>query len=91
MGFYEPGCSKKLADALLDRWPMRRPGNWAALVNAGLDEPERASVQASLERGRPLGDVLWTMQTAKRMGQGYTLNPRGRPPGNAKADANKEK
>jgi hypothetical protein len=39
---------------------------------------EQKRLQASFERGRPLGSDVWTMRMAGRMGLHYTLNLRGR-------------
>jgi putative transposase len=73
------GCDSTMSSILLDPWPVRKPRNWAALVNAALIPADQIRVQASLERDRPLGQVDWTIRTAQRMGLQYTLNPRGRP------------
>lgn len=74
------GCDAAYAAGLLDPWPVARPRNWVALVNRALPSEQQARVKESFERGRPLGDALWTLQTAERLGMKYTLNPRGRPP-----------
>jgi len=73
------GCETKWAPKLLDRWPVNRPRNWAALVNQPPGDVERRRVADSMERGRPLGNDDWVRQTARRMGLDYTLNRRGRP------------
>ena len=74
------GCEKKAARSLLDAWPLPRPRNWEELVNEALSENERAQLEASFKRGRPLGDAAWTLRTAQKLGVQHTLNPRGRPP-----------
>ena len=73
------GCARKSAGQLLAPWPVRRPSDWTTLVNAALEESQRAKVKASLDRGRPLGDAMWTAEMARKLGLQYTLNPRGRP------------
>ncbi len=65
--------------ALLSPWPIPRFPNWLQKVNAELSEPELAAVRRSIQRGRPYGDDAWTKATAKRLGLGSTLRPRGRP------------
>jgi len=74
------GCDAATAAEVLSPWPLDRPAGWARLVNAPLAEAPRRRVEASLERGRPLGDERWTQATARRLGLQFTLNPRGRPP-----------
>jgi len=74
------GCERKLAAALLSPWPVPRPRDWATRVNEPLGEWEQSRVQASLQRGRPLGAGEWVTRMAESMGLQYTLNPRGRPP-----------
>ena len=74
------GCDAGLAAELLDPWPLKRPREWAALVNQPLPNAQRQRVKDSLERGRPLGDEQWTITAARKFALQYTLNPRGRPP-----------
>jgi putative transposase len=73
------GCDKKIACRLLHPWPADRRGNWTALVNRPLGEPQRQQIKTSLERDRPLGSDKWTRLIAEMMGISYNLNPRGRP------------
>ena len=74
------GCDPKLAAKLLDPWPLKRPRNWTALVNETIPAIQRARIESSFQRGRPLGDDAWTIKAAQRLGLQYTINPRGRPP-----------
>jgi putative transposase len=71
--------SKREREILAD-WPVERPAGWARIVNREPPEAEAARVKQSLERSRPLGDDAWTARTAARLGLGWTLRPRGRPP-----------
>ena len=71
----EPGLLSKM----LDRWPVDRPRNWAAVVNRPKNETDSRRVMESLARGRPLGSDSWTRRIAQRLGLEYTLRPRGRP------------
>jgi putative transposase len=73
------GCTRQIAQKLLDEWPLERPRGWAALVNEPVSETDRAKILAGIVRGRPLGSDRWTAKTATRLGLSYTLNPRGRP------------
>jgi putative transposase len=63
----------------LSPWPVDRPRNWTARVNAGLDDAQLDLVRTSVDRGRPLGGVKWVTATAKRLGLGFTLRSAGRP------------
>jgi putative transposase len=64
--------------ALCD-WPLDRPANWAALVNAEIDENELSSLRASVNRGRPFGGADWIARTARRLGLEFALRDPGRP------------
>lgn len=66
-------------DVTLDRWPVPYPHNWLELVNEPLTEAELAAIQTSIKRGSPYGGSLWIKRTAKKLGLGATLRPRGRP------------
>lgn len=67
------------ARALLARWPVARPREWAALVNAPQTDAELAAVRKAVNRSSPFGDSAWQLTTAKRLGLESTLRPRGRP------------
>lgn len=64
---------------LLSRWPIPRAPNWVARVNKPLTDGELDAIRRSARRGSPLGDGSWIESTAKRLGLGSTLRPRGRP------------
>src|SRR5271157_2051644 len=49
-------CDDKL---VLSDWPVERPRNWVARVNAALGEEQLEAVRESVDRGRPLGDEKW--------------------------------
>ncbi len=64
--------------ALLSPWPVQRPANWTARVNAPLTLKELKRVRLSLERGRPYGSDEWVSQTVKELGLEHTIRPEGR-------------
>ncbi len=66
-------------DLVLSRWPVERPRNWRALVNAGLSQEDLQLVRKSVVRGRPLGSARWVLATAARLKLGFTLRGPGRP------------
>ncbi len=61
--------------SLLARWPVPRPRNWVAQVNASQTEAELEAVRRALRRSSP----EWQQTTAQRLGLQATLKPRGRP------------
>jgi REP-associated tyrosine transposase len=63
----------------LTDWPVERPDNWSALVEARLPEKRLAELRVSVNRGRPFGDERWVKQTSKRLGLEFTLRGPGRP------------
>lgn len=73
-----PGAPMR--DLLCDDWPVERPQDWLGWVDQPLTDKERASIQASLRRGRPFGTPKWVEKTAAALGLESALRPRGRPP-----------
>jgi len=65
--------------ALLSPWPVERPANWTARVNAPLTTKELDRVRVSIERGRPYGEEKWVRETVKNLGLEQTVRPEGRP------------
>ena len=59
--------------------PVRRPGNWLALVNKEQVQEEVEQIRTSVNRQRPLGDQGWVEGIAKKLGLEHTIRPRGRP------------
>lgn len=77
------GCEGEWSKAILDEWPIDRPRKWMALVNEPVAASDQERLKLSFTRGQPLGDASWTVRMARQMGLQYTLNPRGRPKGDA--------
>jgi putative transposase len=65
--------------ALLSTWPVERPANWTARVNAPLTAKELDRVRLSMVRGRPYGGDEWVRRTVKELGLEHTVRPEGRP------------
>ncbi len=63
----------------LSPWPVRRPPDWASLVNEPLSDAQLAAARECVTRGRPYGDADWIVRTAATLGLAHTLRPRGRP------------
>lgn len=63
----------------LSPWPLKRPRNWVARVNAPFTPAEEESVKLSIRRDQPFGDPAWQDLTASRLGLESTFRPRGRP------------
>jgi putative transposase len=66
--------------SLLAPWPVDRPSNWTARVNAPLSARELERVEVSVERSRPYGNDDWVRRTTSRLGLEHTVRPEGRPP-----------
>jgi putative transposase len=65
--------------AILSAWPVARPPNWTARVNAALSAKELARVRVSIERGRPYGGDDWVRQTVSQLRLEHTVRREGRP------------
>jgi putative transposase len=65
--------------ALLSPWPVERPANWTARVNAPLTTKELDRVRVTIERGRPNGEEKWVREMVKDLGLEQTVRPEGRP------------
>jgi hypothetical protein len=62
---------------LLSPWPVQRPANWTARVNAPLTSKELDRVRVSIERGRPYGKETWVRETVEELGLEQTVRPAG--------------
>jgi putative transposase len=65
--------------ALLSTWPVDRPTNWTARVNAPLTAKELDRIRLSMQRGRPYGGDEWVRRTVEQLGLEHTVRPEGRP------------
>ena len=63
----------------LSPWPVERPRNWTARVNAGLADEQLETLRECVDRGRPYGGERWVVATAERLGLDLTLRGPGRP------------
>jgi putative transposase len=66
---------------LLANWPVKRPTNWLARVNAPQTPAEETALKLHIARSRPFGSEQWVKRTVESLGLEQTLRPRGRPPG----------
>jgi putative transposase len=69
----------KAIKAVLSLWPVKRPANWTARVNAPLTARELDRVRVSIDRGRPYGGDEWVRQIVNKLGLEHTVRPEGRP------------
>jgi putative transposase len=69
--------------AFLSDWPVSRPRDWVAYVNAPHTAAELEAVRRSVRRERPFGSETWVVRMAKRLGLESTIRPRGRPKASA--------
>jgi putative transposase len=63
----------------LSNGPLELPNNWEKLVNEMAKSKHLGTLQNSLKRGTPFGDIEWQATTVKRMGLESTIRTRGRP------------
>jgi hypothetical protein len=66
--------------ALLTAWPVERPANRLARVNASLSAKEPERLRTCIARGQPHGGDDWVKRTAKDLKMEHTIRPEGRPP-----------
>jgi len=78
-GSMRPTRGAEPIKAVLSPWPVERPANWAARVDAPLATKELDRVRVSIERGRPYGEQKWVRETIKDLGSQQTVRPEGRP------------
>jgi hypothetical protein len=55
-----------------------RPDVWQERVNEQQTDVEAKRVRLRVRRGRPYCKMLWMKETARRLGLGASLRPRGR-------------
>ena len=67
------------AAELLDVWPVERPRNWLAHVNAAERAEELDALRLCVRRSRPYGREHWVRRAAVRLGLGASLRSPGRP------------
>ena len=60
-------------------WPLPRPEDWIAYVNAPQTDSEWEVLRCCVQRGCPFGSPRWQKPLAARLGLSHTLRPLGRP------------
>ena len=80
-GSLSHGVSRHTRETMpeLTPWPISRPADWVARVNAPLSPAEEDALARSIRRGQPFGDIEWQSATSARLGLESTFKPRGRP------------
>jgi len=64
---------------ILSPWPLPRLPKWNQRVDTPLSSSELKAIRTCVDRGRPMGDEIWTEEMAERHGLWHTLGPAGRP------------
>ena len=72
-------CGPPDAARLLADGPLPWPADWLEWVNEPQTEAELSALRTCVARGRPYGRDDWVLRTARRLGLGSALRPRGRP------------
>jgi putative transposase len=60
------GAAKDGTKVQLERCPVDKPSDWAAVVNEPIDPPVVARMHLSVTRGQPYGTERWTKKIARR-------------------------
>jgi len=65
--------------AVLSKWPLAVPKNWASRVNRADSPSELEALRRCVNRGQPFGSENWVERMTKRFGLDLAFRPRGRP------------
>ena len=60
-------------------WPVERPADWEAELDAAQDPATLDRLRVSVARGRPYGSAAWVGRTVKRLGLQHTVRDPWRP------------
>jgi putative transposase len=69
----------KKSDITLSEGPIALPHRWNYLVNIGVNDVQRQTIEKCIKRGCPFGSEQWMSKTADILKLASTLRPRGRP------------
>jgi len=69
----------KKSDITLSEGPIALPHRWNYLVNIGVNDVQRQTIEKCIKRGCPLGNEQWVQKTAGILKLASSLRPRGRP------------
>ena len=70
----------------LTPWPIPRPDDWLALVNAPMTPAEEEALARCIRRGRPFGGPDWQAEAIARLGLESTTRPPADPASRLRAD-----
>jgi putative transposase len=70
----------KKGDILISDGPVELPSRWNQLVNLGVNDSQRDSIDNCIKRSCPFGENNWVERTANLLNLNSTKRPRGRPP-----------
>ena len=65
--------------AIVSEWPITRPAEWVAWVNAEEGAAELTRLRQSVVRSQPFGQAEWVTMMIERFGLGSTMRSEGRP------------
>jgi putative transposase len=63
---------------LLSPWPIDVPADWSRWIHEPQTAADEELFKTHIVRGRPMGDIQWTMETAQRLGLEHALRSPGR-------------
>ena len=64
---------------LLSSWSVTEPKNYLTWLNESQTKEEEDTIEKSIQRDSPYGEINWVNGVVKRFGLESTINPRGRP------------
>jgi putative transposase len=76
---WSSAAAREETDPALHPGPVIRPAHWLEHVNQPQTEAEVERLRECIGRGRPHGDAVWTLNTARRLGLEASLRALGRP------------
>ena len=65
--------------AIVSEWPITRPADWMAWVNAEEGAAELTRLRQSVVRSQPFGQAEWVTMMIERFGLGSTVRDEVRP------------
>ena len=64
---------------ILSKWPIDIPKNYLSLVNQNQDINEEETIEKSITKSNPYGDIDWVKKIVRNFGLAQTLRRVGRP------------
>lgn len=69
----------KKRNEVLSAWPIEEPKDYLSFVNTHQSKEEEERIRASVVRGKPFGEDMWTLKMIKKFRLETTVRATGRP------------